>query len=94
MVLVKILKRKDASSVIVAVAIALIINQLLSWVTGDLAVRISGISEGGFSYSTGGNWRNMYVQPIVAALLQLIALEIVVRIVVLVNTAFSGGKKR
>lgn len=71
MVLVKVLKRKDASSVVVAVAVGLIIFSFLSTVTGPLAAEISSINP-----QQVGEWRNQYLLPFVAAVLQLIFLEV------------------
>lgn len=77
MVLVKILKRRDASSVIVAILIAMILSQPLTSMTGELASKISSLDgNGGFSYGAGGGWQNQYLFPLVWAALQLIVLEI------------------
>ena len=79
MVLLTILKRKDASSVIVAILIAMILTQPLSALTARLSGNISGV-DNGFGYATSGGWQVEYLQPVVWALLQIILLEIVVRI--------------
>lgn len=75
MVIVQILKRKDASSVVVAIVLGLILLTLLSSVTGELAAKISGTTDlGGFA--AGPSWKITYLQPTVAAALQVIALEV------------------
>lgn len=79
MMLVSILKRKDAASVIVAIVIAMVLMQPLSALTARLAGKVSGV-DGGFSYAQSGGWQVEYLQPVVWAILQLILLEIVVRI--------------
>lgn len=77
MMIIKILKRKDAASVIVAVVLAMIIVSFLPVVTGKLAGQISGLKEGQYlSYSTNGGWKAEYLDPVVWAALQIILLEI------------------
>jgi hypothetical protein len=77
MVLVKILKRRDASSVVVAILLAMIITQPLTTTTGRLASVISGLgSKGPFGYGPGGSWKEMYLFPVVWALVQIVILEI------------------
>lgn len=46
MVLVKILKRKDAASIIVAILIAMIIAQPLNMLTSPIAGRALGLKDG------------------------------------------------
>jgi hypothetical protein len=70
------MKRKDASSVVVAVTLALILWQLLPALTGHLANKISGLND------VTGDWKAVYLMPVVAALLQVILLEIVIRLYV------------
>lgn len=83
MVLVKILKRKDASSIIVAIIVAMIIGQVLAMVMMEPASKLIGkdslYGEGGFG---GPDWKTIYLQPVVAAGLQLIALELLAWIVI------------
>ena len=97
MVLVKILKRRDASSVIVAVVIATIIGQALMFMTGDLASRIAGTNQGDGQFSlvpTGGVWKQTYLYPVVWAALEIIALEILAWIVVSLESAFKSSAKK
>ena len=70
MVIIRFLKRRDASSVVVAVALALIAANLASAFTADLASRVSGL---GSSYVS--DWKSVYIYPAVWALLQFIFLE-------------------
>jgi hypothetical protein len=84
MVLVKILKRKDASSVLVAILLAMIITQPLNAMTIRLASKISTVSNGVGGYGgPGGPWKNEYLFPLVWAILQIIILEILAWIYVL-----------
>ena len=78
--IVKVLKRKDAASVVLAVTIGMILLQLVTTVTPELAGKISGLEEGQYvNYSfPGATWQSAYLFPVVSAALQLIALEILV----------------
>jgi hypothetical protein len=85
MVLVKILKRRDASSVVVAVLVAMILAQPISDVTTRLAAKISSLHNGqyvGYAYP-GSGWKGEYLYPVIWAVLQLILLEILAWIYVL-----------
>ena len=71
MVTVKVLKRRDAASVAVAIVVGLIVYSFLSAVTNQLASNISGRVP-----QVTGDWQTLYLYPLVLAALQLIALEI------------------
>jgi hypothetical protein len=94
MVLVKILKRKDASSVLVAILIAMIVSQPLNLTTTHLASKISGLHNGQyFGYGgPGSGWKGEYLFPIVWAILQLLILEILGWIYVLGNRPLRRKK--
>ncbi|MDQ3065091.1 MAG: hypothetical protein M3Q36_02370 [bacterium] len=82
MYIVKILKRLDAASVVVAIVLGMIVLQLLQSVTSYLAVDLVGTrSEFGSSPSVN----DMYLLPVVAAVLQVALLELGLRLVVLVR---------
>ncbi len=72
MMLVKILKRKDASSVIIAVVIAMMLQQFIQTVTNHWAIRISGVNYG----PTYFHWKETYLLPAVWFVLSLIVLEV------------------
>jgi hypothetical protein len=77
MVLVKVLKRKDASSVLVAILLAMIVQQPLFMLTGKPASIISGLhGNGGMYYGPGGGWQTQYLYPIVWVIVQILVLEI------------------
>lgn len=82
---IKVLKRKDASSVVVAVVIALIIYQMLPALTERLASIISGVDV-----PIGAGWQDQYLQPIVGAVLQLLLLEAILWI----WTALAASMKK
>lgn len=76
---IKVLKRRDASSVVVAIVIGWIIAQMLPALTAELAGTISGATDGQYVLYTapGADWQTQYLYPVVQALLQLVLLEIV-----------------
>jgi hypothetical protein len=95
MILVRILKRKDASSIVVAVVIGLIIVNLLPHLTGELANNISGAPDGQTFTGNfpGAAWEATYLQPVVWAALQLIALEVLSWIYLIVAKIVSKVPK-
>ena len=93
MVLIKILKRRDAASVIVAILVAMIVAQPLSMMTQRLASKISYVNNGPYGYAGPGNgWKNEYLFPLVWALVQLIVLEILAWIYILANRPMPRKK--
>ncbi len=88
MYIIKVLKRKDASSVVVAIALALIAYQMLPALTGDLAAYLSGLET-----DTVTQWRESVVFPLVNGLLQVILLEAIIRLVVHVRPLFVRKKR-
>lgn len=96
MVLTKILKRRDAASVVVAVLVALILTQPIGQVTSHLAGKISQLKSGqyaGYAFP-GSGWKGEYLYPVVWAVLQLVLLEILAWIVVLANRPMNTSKGR
>jgi hypothetical protein len=88
MVLVRVLKRKDAASVVVAIVIAMILAQLISSVTGRWAGMLSGLDDGQYfgSAPPGSSWQGEYLYPVLWAALQLLVLEILGWIYVLARS--------
>lgn len=77
MVFVKILKRRDGSSVVVAVVTALIIVNFLGSVTQYLAGKLANLHSGQYgSAFPGTGWRGEYLYPFLQAVFSLILLEI------------------
>lgn len=78
--IVKVLKRKDAASVVVAIVVGMAVYQLVSTITAKLAGQVSGLEDGQYvSYSyPGATWQGTYLFPVVSAAFQLIALEIAI----------------
>lgn len=77
MILVKILKRRDAASVIVAVVLGFLLVQLVSVLAMRLTAYLSGADGqlGGFS-AQGIGWRVEYLQPVVGFVLAVVLLEL------------------
>lgn len=88
MYIVKVLKRKDAASVVVAVVLAFLLSSVITVLTADLATYLSGIETIG-----GTEWRENIVRPLIAAFLQVILLEAILRLVIYVRPMFVQRKK-
>jgi hypothetical protein len=72
--IVKVLKRRDASSVVVAVVLALFVNGAVSDWAFRPAAWLSGDS------TSGGGWKAGVWRPLVTLLVQLVVLELVIRV--------------
>lgn len=78
MVLVRVLQRKDAASLVVAIAAGLSVFNFVSAVTAHLTAVLSGSDYQ--ADMTADYWR-----PFVALVLQLLVLEVLARIVIAIN---------
>jgi hypothetical protein len=87
MLIVKILKRRDAASILVAIILAMIISGPLMSTTGRLAGVISGVNNPIGAYP-GGPWKEVYLSPVVWAIVQIIALEVLCWVYVIVRKVF------
>jgi hypothetical protein len=83
MVLIKILKRRDAASLVIAIIIAMAVGQALATASFWPASVIVGTNQEGFG-AGGPGWEGNYLQPFIQVALQIIALEIIVRLYVAV----------
>ena len=93
MVLVNVLKRKDASSIVVAVLVALILIEPITTVTSQLASKISGLPYGLQNGSGGGStFKTDYLLPVVSAILEVLVLELLGWVCVWVNMSMKGKK--
>lgn len=88
MYIVRILKRKDAASVVVAVVLAVILASALPIVTSDLATYLAGIES-----ASNTEWRVNVVRPLISFALQIIVLEAFLRLVVFVRPYFVRKKR-
>lgn len=87
MYIVKVLKRKDAASVVVAVILALILAEVLPTVTSDLATYLSGIDS-----DSASEWRFTVIRPIISTILQVIVLEAFLRVAIFLRPFFVTKK--
>jgi len=94
-VTVKILKRKDASSVALAVVLAIMLVSFVQVVTQDLAVRLSNLgSSTNLSLNASGNsWRVNYFNPLVQLVLELVVLEVFCWLAVTLHPYFVRKRK-
>lgn len=78
MVLVRVLKRKDASSVVIAVIMAMVLLQVVQTIPAKWAGWLSGLNDGQYvSYTSGTTgWKGQYLYPIIYAVLELLVLEV------------------
>lgn len=90
MYIVKILKRKDAASVVVAIALAFVLTYVLTAVTSDLATYLAGIEDA----TSATQWRENTVRPLIAAVLQVVVLEAILRLVILLRPYFVRKKSK
>jgi hypothetical protein len=72
MFLVKILKRRDASSIVVAIVVGSLVLQFLQTITNKWAIKISNVNYGPVPY----HWKEDLLMPVVWLVLALIVLEI------------------
>lgn len=96
MAIVDVLKRKDGATVLVAILVAMVLNQPLSMIGGQLTSLLLGAEEGGtggfFYAAPGAGWEVAYAQPIIWALVQLLIIELMIRLYGLLKSSLT--KKR
>lgn len=92
MVLIKILKRRDAASVVIAVVLAFLLIQLLSSLTMRTAALLAGLDTNifGGNGGPGGGWRAEYLQPVVSFFLSILLLEAFAWLYIGINHVVSG----
>lgn len=94
MLIVKVLKRKDAASITVAVVLGLIVSQVLPNLVAQLSGVLSGLNDN--QYYTYANpsagWQGRYLQPVISAILQVIVLELLIRLVVAIRPVFVSKR--
>ena len=84
----KVLQRKDGSTLVVGVVMAFAFIQFVTTVTSPLAAKIMGQQTQGYPEIP---FKDQYVTPLVALLLQLIAIELFVWLIVGIR-AFATPK--
>ncbi len=83
--IVKVLKRKDASSVVVAIVLGLLVNGAVQSWSDRPAAWLSGQS------SMGDGWNAGLWRPLVTLVVELVVLELVIRVYAALTS--SQGKK-
>ncbi|CAN5415921.1 hypothetical protein BH10PAT3_BH10PAT3_0290 [soil metagenome] len=91
----KVLKRKDASSVSIAVVMALAFTNFLASISARPAGLLLGLKDGTYaSYNfPGSSFTGIYIYPLVLLLLELLFLEISIRLIVWLRPMVVGKKK-
>lgn len=79
MYIIKVMKRKDAASVLVAIVLAMILSTALNQLTAKWAIELSGLGYGRHSYTLArAGWQSTYLYPIMSVILQVVVLEVVI----------------
>lgn len=97
MYVVKLLKRKDASSVVVAVWLSWQLMQLTMAVGARATTWLAGLGDADYYSRTYDfqtfNWRNELLSPFVSLLVQLVILELVIRLFVWLHPMLTKKSK-
>ena len=73
MVLAKILKRKDASSVVIAIVIGSVLLQFVQTLTNKWAIKVANVS---YSSQVNFHWKEDVLMPLLWLLFELVVLEV------------------
>jgi hypothetical protein len=93
MYIVKVLKRKDAASVTVAIYLAMALIQSLYMPVYQLSDKLSRIGvEQGDNWQ-GAGWRSAYLGPFIQLILLVVVLEILIRLFVWAHPLFVRKRK-
>ena len=84
----KVLQRKDGSTLIVGVVLALAFLQFIATVTGPLTAKIMG-QDTTQAYAAPATFNDQYTTPFVALLLQLVAVELVIWLIIGIRALVS-----
>jgi hypothetical protein len=87
MILVRILQRRDAASLVVAIAAGLAVAQFVAAVMSPLSAMLSGMDR-------VGGFREDYWQPLLFFILQLVALEVLARVAILIRSQLVSRRPR
>lgn len=87
MSVVQILKRKDGSSVVVAVVLAIIVAQAVQAWAERPAQWLSGAN------TSGGGWRAGFWLPLLTLVVSLIVFEVLTRVYLALASSQPSGKK-
>ncbi len=91
---VRILKRKDAVSIILAVVLGLVVAQFISSVALSLSALLSElINQAPVQGVRQFEWRSGIFDPAIAMVLQILVLEIFLQIVIRTNNLLEKAKE-
>jgi len=98
MYIIKVMKRKDASSIVIAIWLAMSLMQLTTMPTYRLTNWLSGVGAhnwmgGMYGGTPGPDWRSEYLSPVISFLVQVIVLEVLIRLFVMIHPLFVRKKK-
>ena len=92
--IVKLLKRRDAASLIVAIYLAQALHQLVMMQSYSLGTRLAYVgSNDTQNMFGGGGWRNEYLSPIISFVIQIVFLEVIIRLFVWVHPMLVSKRK-
>lgn len=86
MVLVKVLERKDAASLVVAIAGGVVLSQVLFSLSNSLVGWVLDTNTSDLSF------KNDIVQPLLELILAFVLLEVVVRLVIAARSSMGTHK--
>ncbi len=90
MEILRILKKSNIYSVIIAIIIATAVGSAMMMTLQEPATLLSGVDRnelygGAGGYQGGPGWQTMYLQPVILLVLQIIVLEILCRVAVVIS---------
>jgi hypothetical protein len=90
---IKVLKRKDAASVVVAIIIAMTFVQTMFLPISQLSYKVANLGNDVSNYGGyGGGWRDTYLNPFIEIIFTFILIEILIRLFVVVRPLFVRKK--
>lgn len=94
MVLIRILQRKDAASIVVAIALGLFVAQFTSVFASGLTEYIADfINQSSTAPAPIFDWRLAVFEPAVLLAVQVVILEVLTRIIIGVRQLLQHAKK-
>ena len=92
---IKVLKRRAAASVIAAIWIAMALTQALYQPIFQLSNKLSqiGAEKQNDYYGPNLGWRYAYLNPFISLVLELVVLEVLIRLFVWIHPLFVRKRK-
>lgn len=94
MYIVKVLKRRDAASVIVAIILGFLLLTPLQLIPQHWANKLVGDIDNPtrYSYPLQDDWKQVYVLPLLALVLQVVLVEIGLRVAIFLRAGLVRRK--